>query len=144
MPYAPKLSMCSRHKRQRRPARKKVSTAAVKQNRSFSEQKLTTGLDLGERSSWYCVLDAQRERAAGTEAQHDPKAMKEGFGAMPHSRIALETGMHSPWVGRWLSELGHELIVAHARNLRLIAESRKKDDRLDAQTLVRLARIEFR
>jgi hypothetical protein len=24
--------------------------------------------------------------------------MKEAFGAMPHSRIALETGMHSPWV----------------------------------------------
>jgi len=33
------------------------------------------------------------------------------------------------------SELGHEVIVANARKLRLIGESRKKDDRLDAQTL---------
>jgi len=33
---------------------------------------------------------------------------------MPHGRIALETGMHSPWVSRALSELGHEVIVAHA------------------------------
>jgi hypothetical protein len=41
----------------RRPAMKKISTAAVKQNRTFSEQKLTIGLDLGDRSSWYCVLD---------------------------------------------------------------------------------------
>jgi len=40
------------------------------------------------------------------------------------------------------SELGHEVIVAHARNVRLIGESRKKDDRLDAQTLARLARID--
>jgi hypothetical protein len=40
------------------------------------------------------------------------------------------------WVSRLLSELGHEVIVAHARSVRLIAESRKKDDRLDAQTLV--------
>ena len=71
-----------------------------------------------------------------------PKAMKEVFGAMPRSRIALETGMHSPWVSRLLSELGHEVIVAHARNVRLIGESRKKDDRLDAQTLARLARID--
>jgi transposase len=71
-----------------------------------------------------------------------PKAMKEVFGAMPHSRIALETGMHSPWVSRALSELGHEVIVAHARNVRLIGESRKKDDRLDAQTLARLVRID--
>ena len=43
--------------------------------------------------------------------------------------------MHSPWVSRLLSELRHEVIVAHARNVRLIGESRKKDDRLDAQTL---------
>ena len=46
-----------------------------------------------------------------------PKAMREAFGKMPRIRIALETGMHSPWVSRVLSELGHEVIVAHARNL---------------------------
>ena len=61
---------------------------------------------------------------------------------MPRCRIALETGMHSPWVSRLLSELGHAVIVAHARNVRLIGESRKKDDRLDARTLARLARID--
>jgi transposase len=62
--------------------------------------------------------------------------------AMPHSRIALETGMHSPWVSRLLSKLGHEVIVAHASKVRLIGESRRKDDRMDAQTLARLARID--
>jgi transposase len=70
------------------------------------------------------------------------KALREVFGGMPRSRIALETGMHSPWVSWLLSELGHEVIVAHARNVRLIGESRRKDDRLDAQTLARLARID--
>jgi transposase len=50
--------------------------------------------------------------------------------------------MHSPWVSRLLSELGHEVIVAHARNVRLIGESRRKDDRFDARTLARLARID--
>jgi hypothetical protein len=34
--------------------------------------------------------------------------------------------------------------VANARRVRLIGESRKKDDRLDAQTLARLARIDPR
>ena len=63
-------------------------------------------------------------------------------GTLPRCRIALETGMHSPWVSRVLSELGHEVIVAHARTVRLIGESRKKDDRLDARTLARLARID--
>ena len=61
---------------------------------------------------------------------------------MPRSRIALETGTHSPWISRLLSELGHEVIVANARKVRLIGESRKKDDRMDAQTVARLARID--
>jgi len=36
---------------------KKVSTAAARQIRNFSQQKLTMGLDLGDRSSCYRVLD---------------------------------------------------------------------------------------
>jgi transposase len=119
---------------------KKISTTTGKALRKV--QKLTIGLDLGDRSSWYCVLDeggtAVLEQRVGTT----PKAMEEVFGGMPRSRIALETGTHSPWVSRLLSKLGHEVIVAHARNVRLIGESRRKDDRLDAKTLARLARID--
>src|SRR5246500_4347664 len=121
---------------------KKGSTAAPKQSRNFSEQKLTIGLDLGDRSSWYCVLDESGSIVLEQKVSTTPKTMREVFGGMPRSRMALETGMHSPWVSRLLSELGHEVIVAHARNVRLIGESRKKDDRLDAQTLARLARID--
>src|SRR5712672_4461004 len=121
---------------------KKGSTVAGKQSRNFSEQKLTIGFDLGDRSSWYCVLDEAGRVPLEQKVRTTPKAMQEVFGGMPRSRIALETGMHSPWVSRLLSELGHEVIVAHARNVRLIGESRKKDDRLDARTLARLARID--
>ena len=120
---------------------KKSSTVAAAGNKNF-KQKLTVGLDLGDRSSWYCVLDEAGEVISEQKLGTTPKAMKEVFAAMPRSRIALETGMHSPWVSRLLSELGHEVIVAHARNVRLIGESRRKDDRLDAMTLARLARID--
>jgi hypothetical protein len=48
------------------------------------------------------------------------KALREVFVGMPRCRIGLETGMHSPWVSRILTELGHEVIVAHARSVRLI------------------------
>jgi transposase len=41
-----------------------------------------------------------------------------------------------------LKALGREVIVAHARNVRLIGESRRKDDRIDARTLARLARVD--
>ena len=121
---------------------KKISTVGAKQNKNFPDQKLTIGLDLGDRSSWYCVLDEAGEVVLEQRVSTTAKAMKEVFGRMPRSRVALETGMHSPWVSRLLSELGHEVIVAHARNVRLIGESRRKDDRLDARTLARLARID--
>ncbi len=104
--------------------------------------KLTIGLDVGDRSSWYCVLDHAGELVQEGKVATTPQAMKQVFGSLPRSRVALETGMHSPWVSRLLSELGHEVIVAHARNVRLIGESRRKDDRLDARTLARLARID--
>ena len=116
---------------------KKVSTVTVKASKKISPQKLTVGLDLGDRNSWYCVLDEagqiRREQRVRTNAQ----GLREVFGALPRSRVALETGTHSPWISRLLSALGHEVIVAHARKVRLIGKSRKKDDRLDAQTPLR-------
>src|SRR6266702_4609281 len=121
---------------------KKISTATAHAIRKVESQRLTIGLDLGDRSSWYCVLDETGEVLLEQKLSTIPKTMREVFGEMPRSRIALETGMHSPWVSRLLSELGHEVIVAHARNVRLIGESRRKDDRLDARTLARLARID--
>src|SRR5271165_3040827 len=106
---------------------KKISTAAAQQTKNFRDHKLTIGVDLGDRSSWYCVLDEAGEVLLEQKVSTTPKAMKDVFGGMPRSRIALETGMHSPWVSRLLSELGHEVIVAHARNVRLIGESRRED-----------------
>src|SRR5271168_699302 len=121
---------------------KKVSTATAKQTKNFSQSKLTIGLDLGDRNSWYCVVDEAGQIRLEQRVRTNANGLREVFGAMPRSRIALETGTHSPWISRLLSELGHEVIVAHARKVRLIGESRKKDDRMDAQTLARLARID--
>jgi transposase len=121
---------------------KKVSTAVAKQSRNISQQKLTVGLDLGDRNSWYCVMDEAGQIQVEQRVRTNGKGLREVFGGMPRSRVALETGTHSPWISRLLSELGHEVIVAHARKVRLIGESRKKDDRLDAQTLARVARID--
>ena len=57
-------------------------------------------------------------------------------------RICIEASGLSPWVGRILTELGHEVIVANAQRVRLIAESTLKNDRVDAETLARLVRMD--
>jgi transposase len=88
------------------------------------------------------VLDEGGQIQLEQRVRTSAKGLEEVFGAMPRSRIALEIGTHSPWISRLLKRWGHEVIVANARKVRLIGESRKKDDRLDAQTLARLARID--
>src|ERR1017187_9645902 len=121
---------------------RKPSTTAVRGRGKLQREQPTNGRDLGDRSCFYCVLNGAGEVIVEERVATSPEAMKKTFGKMPRSRIALETGTHSPWVSRLLSELDPEGILANARNVRLIGESRKKDDRLDARTLARLARID--
>ena len=84
---------------------KKVSTAVSHQGRIFSQPTLTFGLDLGDRNSWYCVLDEAGQIQVEQRVRTTAKALCEVFGAKPRTRIALETGTHSPWISRLLSEL---------------------------------------
>jgi len=120
----------------------KISTMRATGKEIFSGRQLTIGLDLGDRFSCYCVLDEAGEIILEQKLPTTPEATRRAFEKMPRSRMALETGTHSPWVSRLLKQLGHEVIVAHARNVRLIGDSRRKDDRIDARTLARLARID--
>lgn len=99
------------------------------------------GLDVGDRRSHYCVLDLD----GGVVAEGDVKTTEAGlrvlFEGKGRMRIALEAGTHSPWISRLLTALGHEVLVANPRKLRLIAESDAKHDRADARLLARLALV---
>ena len=97
----------------------KISTMRASGRKIFKGQ-LTIGLDLGDRSSSYCVLDEAGKILLEQRLPTTPETMKEIFGRMARCRIAMETGTHSPWVSRLLLALGHEVIVAHAQNVRLI------------------------
>src|SRR5438270_3019815 len=123
---------------------KKTSAVRVNGNMIFKGHKLTLGLDLGDRWSCYCVLDEAGEILLEQKVATAPEAMKTDilFEKIPRSLIAVETGTHSPWVSRLLTELGYKEIVAHAQKVQLITKSNRKDDRHDARTLARLARID--
>jgi len=103
---------------------------------------MTIGMDLGDKTSRYCQLDGSGEMVQEGSVATTKKGMTQVFGAMGRCRIAIEVGTHSPWVSRLLKSLGHEVIVANARQVKRISASSRKDDRLDAQTLARLARID--
>lgn len=105
---------------------------------------MTVGLDLGDKYSHCCVLDASGEVIEEGRVATTAPRLNQYFGKMQPCRVALEVGTHSPWVSRLLTELGHEVLVANARKVRLIHESESKDDPLDAERLARLARVDPR
>src|SRR5580692_5223547 len=121
---------------------KKINTVQIFESEIFNEQRLTIGMDLGDHWSCYCILDEAGKILLEQKVATTPEAMKQAFAKIPRSLIALETGTHSPWVSRVLTELGYKVIVAHAQKVQLISKSNRKDDRHDARTLARLVRID--
>src|SRR6202047_2290869 len=121
---------------------KKNSTVATRRKQILKQARLTIGLDLGDRTSHYCMLDEAGNVILESSLPTTPDGIRQVSSGIPRCRIALESGTHSPWLSRQLAQMGHEVIVAHARNVRLIGESSRKDDQLDARTLARLARID--
>jgi len=102
----------------------------------------TIGCDLGDRWSEICVLNADGTVNERTRIRTTPEAFRISFGTRASGRVVIEVGTHSPWVSKLLSELGHEAIVANPRRVRLVYASRTKRDRLDAEALARLGRID--
>jgi transposase len=102
----------------------------------------TIGMDIGDKESHYCVLSeagevVEEKRCATTRA-----GIARAFAQGKRCRIALEVGTHSPWLSRQLKGYGYEVIVANPRQLALISQSSRKNDRTDARQLARLARVD--
>jgi transposase len=104
--------------------------------------RMTVGLDLGDRFSHVVVLGGEGELVEEGRVATQEASLRQRFAGCSPMRIALETGTHSPWVSRVLAQCGHEVLVANSRKLRLIYENPKKDDRVDALYLARVARLD--
>ena len=100
------------------------------------------GIDLGDKQSVVITLDQDGEVIEDSRISTTQKAFTRKFKGISSSRIAMEVGTHSRWVSKTLKDLGHEVIVADARKLRLIYKNPRKDDRVDAEYLARLARLD--
>jgi len=109
--------------------------------RKAAPRSYVIGMDLGDKTSRYCVLEEDKISKEGSVAT-GKEGLEKVFGSLSASLVAIEVGTHSAWVERKLRELGHEVIVANPRQLRLITHSSNKTDKMDARTLARLARAD--
>ena len=103
---------------------------------------MTVGLDVGDRFCDACFLDGEAQVIESSRIRTAPAALEYRFAQIAPVRVVLETGKHSPWISRLLECLGHEVIVANARRVKLISCNAQKSDTVDAEFLARLGRID--
>lgn len=105
---------------------------------------ITIGLDLSDKDCQVCVLDASGEVCEESRIKLTPRQVKGYFRGREAARAVLEVGTHSLWVARTLEELGHEVIVANPRRVKLISNNERKSDKVDAELLARLGRVDVK
>jgi len=103
---------------------------------------LTVGLDVSDIYTSLCTLDEEGNVAEEGRVRTTTPGLERWLHGLAPCRMVLEVGTHSPWMSRLLAGFGHEVIVANARQVRLIAESDRKRDRTDAEVLARLGRLD--
>lgn len=103
--------------------------------------KPTIGVDLGDKFSDIAFLDALGQLEEQTRIPTTKVGMTRYFSRHEPIRVVLETGTHSRWVSRLLSEMGHEVLVGNARKLQFIYQDTKKSDRTDSQKLAQVGQV---
>lgn len=111
-------------------------------NFNSKREDRTIGLDLGDRLSYYAVVDETRRVVEEGRVRTRKQELVAHFGNQPKSRVVMEAGISSAWVERVLQSLGHDTVVANPRQIPLLTRSQKKNDRLDAVTLARMGRAD--
>lgn len=107
-----------------------------------NDNTFVAGVDIGDRYSEICVLDQEGEVVEVTRIRTTQKGIDQYFRMKERMTVALEVGTHSPWISRHLKEIGHEVLVANARKLRMIYANDRKSDRTDAELIARVARMD--
>lgn len=105
-------------------------------------EKVTIGLDLGDRRHHVCVLDGRGKIREEESIANTRECIASVAARYPRATFIMETGTHSPWVSRLLEARGNPVIVANARKLRAISASHTKTDVEDARMLARLGRAD--
>lgn len=108
----------------------------AKSNRMF------VGCDIGDKQTDYCMLDRRGRVVEEGRVATKASAFSRRFRDVAPCRIVLEVGTHSRWAEELLRSLGHEVVVANARQVKLIWNRTNKTDRSDAQLLARLGRVD--
>jgi len=94
------------------------------------------GIDLHKKTIVLCVVDKERKVLERKRFLcQDVQAITRYFGQLGAFQFVVEATAAYEWLVQLLEELADDWVLAHPGKMRVIAETAKKTDRLDAQTL---------
>ena len=126
---------------------KKAAATSAGEKRPSGElrpnlDRLTVGVDLGDQWSHYCILGLEGETLVEGQLRTTQQHIAEFFQALNAARVVFEVGTHSPWVQEVICGCGHEVLVANPRLMEGSKRRKRKNDRIDANKLARLGRVD--
>ena len=102
------------------------------------------GIDLHKKTITVCVVNQERkELACKTLACAEPERIRAFFAALGPFAAVMEATASYEWLWQLLEPLAQRLVLAHPKKLRVIAESTRKSDRLDARVLAHFLALDM-
>src|SRR5215216_6619093 len=100
------------------------------------------GVDFHARQQTICCLKTETGELTSHELKHDHKeALRKFYSALGGPVIVgLEASGYTPWFEQLLEELGHQVWLGDASEIRRRARRRQKNDRRDAELILDLLR----
>jgi transposase len=98
------------------------------------------GVDFHARQQTICYLKTETGELVTCELKHQDKEQVRAFYQQFQGRviIGLEASGYSPWFETMLEQLGHQVWLGHATEIRRRARWRQKNDRRDAELILDL------
>src|SRR6516225_6298117 len=127
---------------EQKPAQAKAREGKPQGAPAPNRDRLTVGVDLGDQWSNYCILGLEGETLAEGQLRTTREDVAVFFRALAAARVIFEVGTHSAWVREVVVGCGHEVLVANPRLMDGTKRRKRKNDRIDANKLARLGRVD--
>lgn len=101
------------------------------------------GLDVSSKGSFIYAIDRKGKKVSSGEIQTNRESYGEYFRKWKGKavEVAVETGGQTRWIYDILTGMGIGVYVVNTNKVKLIAESKRKTDKVDAKVLAELLRI---
>lgn len=102
------------------------------------------GIDLHKQTITVCVVNQSREIVVRRRLHcANEESIAEFFASLGPFRAVVEATASYEWFIRLIEPLAEKVILAHPKKLRVIAESTRKSDKLDAQVLAEFLALDM-